>query len=188
MAALVGLMFASMTADRQTKSRLDGTRDEQFTAVYFAGDVQGRDRRRRRRNGTVWHRHGRHRVSRNLLQPGATPCRQDHRGELRLHARRWSTESPTGRLERRSCEAPASPAPTYPLSPDHRHELTVARTLSAATPVPTLHSCTVRHHHKIRVTRPDEARHRSRIHASRHEESDMTSRGSKVWRRTMAPL
>ena len=41
MAALVGLMFASMTADRKTKSRLDGTRDEQFSAVYFAGDVQG---------------------------------------------------------------------------------------------------------------------------------------------------
>ena len=41
MSALVGLMFASMTADRKTKSRIDGTRDEQFTAVYFAGDVQG---------------------------------------------------------------------------------------------------------------------------------------------------
>ena len=40
MAAFVGLMFATLTANKQTKSRLDGTRAEQLSSVYFGRDIQ----------------------------------------------------------------------------------------------------------------------------------------------------
>lgn len=38
---LVGVLFASVKANEDTTRRLDGTRDEQFSSVYFAPDVQG---------------------------------------------------------------------------------------------------------------------------------------------------
>jgi prepilin-type N-terminal cleavage/methylation domain-containing protein len=133
MAALVGLMFASMAADKKTKSRLDGTRDEQFSAVYFAPDVAG---------------------ATDVVTATAAGCGS---GTAVIELRGASYDPvtlankvtvvsyvfsaplvdgvPTGRLERRSCEALASPAPSYPLIPVNK--MIVARTLSATSPSPT---------------------------------------------------
>jgi prepilin-type N-terminal cleavage/methylation domain-containing protein len=133
MSALVGLMFASMAADKQTKSRLDGTRDEQFTAVYFAPDVAG----------------AKDVVTAMPARCGSGTAVIEFRGAsydpvtledtVTVVSYVFSTPLvdgvPTGRLERRSCEAPASPAPSYPLSPVSTE--TVARTLSSAAPSPT---------------------------------------------------
>jgi prepilin-type N-terminal cleavage/methylation domain-containing protein len=133
MSALVGLMFASMTADRKTKSRLDGTRDEQFTAVYFAGDVQGATNvvagvSARCGSGTAV-----------IEFRGASYDPATLADKITVVSYVFTTPVvdgvPTGRLERRSCEAPALPAPTYPLASSV--STVMARTLSAAAPVPT---------------------------------------------------
>jgi prepilin-type N-terminal cleavage/methylation domain-containing protein len=39
--AMSWVMFASLVANRETRNRLDETRDEQFVAAYFASDVDG---------------------------------------------------------------------------------------------------------------------------------------------------
>ncbi len=133
MAALVGLLFASMTADKQTKSRLDGTRDEQFTAVFFAGDVQGA-------TDVVVGATARCGPGTAVIEFRGTsydPVTLADKVTVVSYAFTTPVVDgvPTGRLERRSCEAPASPAPTYPLvSPV---STVMARSLLAVAPVPT---------------------------------------------------
>jgi len=129
MSALVGLMFASMAANQKTKSRLDGTRDEQFSAVYFAPDVAG---------------------ATNVIANASAACGSgtaaiEFRGEsydaISL-AKTITVVSyvftapvvdgvPTGRLKRNSCEGTS--LATLTLSSTQ----TVARTLSSAPPSPT---------------------------------------------------
>jgi hypothetical protein len=41
MASLVSVLYTTMVANEATRGRLDATRDEQFTSVYFGPDVQG---------------------------------------------------------------------------------------------------------------------------------------------------
>jgi prepilin-type N-terminal cleavage/methylation domain-containing protein len=129
MSALVGLMFASMAADKKTKSRLDGTRDEQFSAVYFAPDVAG---------------------ATNVIANAAAACGSgtavvEFRGEsydavslattITVVSYVFTTPVvagvPTGRLKRTSCEGTS--LATLAISSTQ----TVARTLSSVPPSPT---------------------------------------------------
>lgn len=129
--ALVGLMFASLTANRQTSNQLDGTRAEQFSAVYFAPDVQGAtdiqtNVTARCGSGTA------------LLELRGTSYDPDP-GSLAdrvvvvdyVFGTATVDGVLTGRLERRYCESPTA---LYPLTPTRTQ--TVARTLSAVPPVP----------------------------------------------------
>jgi prepilin-type N-terminal cleavage/methylation domain-containing protein len=131
MSALVGLMFASLAADRQTKKRLDGTRDEQFTAVYFAPDVQGATEIV---TGTAA-RCGSGTAVLELRGSSYNPATLADRVTVVSYV--FTTPNvdgvATGRLERRSCEA-AAPA-SYPLVPGNKQ--TVARSLSTTAPSPT---------------------------------------------------
>jgi hypothetical protein len=124
-------MFASMAADKKTKGRLDGTRDEQFSAIYFAPDVAGAS---------------------NVLTNTPAACGSgnaaiEFRGETYNAVSLATTITvvsyvfttpvvdgvPTGRLQRSSCEGPSLGSLTLSSTQ------TVARTLSSAPPSP---SCT----------------------------------------------
>lgn len=135
LAALVGLMFATMTADRQTKARLDGTRAEQFSAVYFGRDVQGAQGA----DGLVANITARCGPGTAVLEVrGRSYDAATLAEKVTVVSYVFSTATVdgvvTGRLERRSCEAPVSPAPAYPLSPASTR--TVARDLSPTAPSP----------------------------------------------------
>lgn len=131
MAALVGVTFASMTADQQTRKRLDGTRDEQFGAVYFAPDVQGAIDVKT----GVTARCGTGTAVLELRGTSYDPTTLAATVTVVSYVFSTSTVDGTltGRLERRRCEAPA-PVTSYPVTPTRTH--TVARKL-APTPAPT---------------------------------------------------
>ncbi len=171
MSALVGLMFAAMSANNQTKSRLDGTRAEQFSAVYFGRDVQGAQ------------------GSDGLVAGVTARCGP---GSAVLEIRGVSYDAGTliqrvtvvsyvfsttvvdgvvtGELRRRSCEADASPAPTYPLSPIDTKD-GGAGTCSGRSD-PGVQARPVRTDHDLGRSHLVAAGHRPAVHACRHEEDD----------------
>jgi prepilin-type N-terminal cleavage/methylation domain-containing protein len=134
MASLTGLLFTTMQANRQTQGRLDGTRDEQFSAVYFAPDVQGATDVQ---SGVA-------------ARCGAGIAVLDLRGAsydvnqaslpetVTIVSYVFSITTVdgvlTGRLERRTCEA-AAPVGSYPMTPARRQ--TIARSLAPVAPVVT---------------------------------------------------
>jgi prepilin-type N-terminal cleavage/methylation domain-containing protein len=129
MAALVGLLFATITADSRTKERLDGTRAEQFSAVYFGSDVQGatevaQGQPARCGSGTAV-----------VELRGVTHDPMSLNERVTISSYVFTTAvvdgATVGRLERRTCEAPASGV-TYPLSP--ARTLIVARDLGPSAP------------------------------------------------------
>jgi prepilin-type N-terminal cleavage/methylation domain-containing protein len=136
LAAFVGLMFSTMTADRQTKSRLDGTRAEQISSVYFGRDIQAAEG-----------------AAGGIVTGVATRCGSgtavlEVRGSsydpvslasnVTVVSYVFSTATvdgvATGVLRRQSCEAISSPAPTYPLTPANTQ--IVARGLLPTAPSP----------------------------------------------------
>lgn len=135
MAAFVGLMFATMTTNNQTMSRLDGTRAEQFSSLYFGPDIQAAQ-------GTGGIRAG---VAAGcgagiavLEIRGTSYNPADLAPLVTVVSYVFSTVSAdgvtTGVLERRTCEAPATPAPSYPLAIGSTR--TVARGLVSTAPAP----------------------------------------------------
>jgi prepilin-type N-terminal cleavage/methylation domain-containing protein len=118
MAAFVGLMFATMTANNQTKSRLDGTRAEQISSVYFGRDVQAASGA----DGLVAGGSARCGAGTAVLEVRGTsydPVTLASRVTVVSYVFSTATVDgvATGVLQRRSCEAPSSPPPSYPISP-----------------------------------------------------------------------
>jgi prepilin-type N-terminal cleavage/methylation domain-containing protein len=135
MAAFVGLMFATMKTNHETKSRLDGTRAEQFSSVYFGRDIQAAQGA----NGIVTGVAARCGGGSVVLEVrGVSYDAVSLASKVTVVSYVFSTTTvngvTTGVLKRRSCEAPASPAPTYPLTPANTR--TVARGLVATPPAP----------------------------------------------------
>ena len=135
MAAFVGLMFATMTTNNQTKARLDGTRAEQFSSVYFGRDIQAAEGAGGIRTGVAA---GCGTGTAVLEIRGSSYKPADLAPMVTVVSYVFSTATAdgvtTGALERRSCEAPAAPAPSYPLAIGNT--LTVARGLLPTSPTP----------------------------------------------------
>ncbi len=135
MAAFVGLMFATMTTNNQTKSRLDGTRAEQISSVYFGRDVQAAQGANGIRAGVAA---GCGAGTAVLEIRGTSYNPDDLAPRVTVVSYVFSTVTAdgvtTGELQRRSCEAPATPAPSYPLTIGTTQ--TVARGLLPAAPTP----------------------------------------------------
>jgi prepilin-type N-terminal cleavage/methylation domain-containing protein len=135
MAAFVGLMFATMTANKQTKSRLDGTRAEQISSVYFGRDIQAAQGATGIRSGVSA---GCGAGTAVLEIRGASYDAVSLAPKVTVVSYVFSTTTvngvTTGVLTRRSCEAAASPAPSYPLAPASTR--TVARGLVPTAPSP----------------------------------------------------
>jgi prepilin-type N-terminal cleavage/methylation domain-containing protein len=133
MAAFVGLMFATMTANNQTKSRLDGTRAEQLSSVYFGRDIQAAQGASGIVTGVAARCGGGNVV---LEVRGVSYDAVSLASKVTVVSYVFSTATvdgvTTGVLKRRSCEAPSSPAPAYPLTPANTR--TVARGLVATAP------------------------------------------------------
>jgi prepilin-type N-terminal cleavage/methylation domain-containing protein len=143
MSAFVGLMFATMTANHQTKSRLDGTRTEQISSVYFGRDIQSA---RSDDPATVAQEAGIVAGVAATCGPGTAVL--EIRGlsydpgnlasKVTVVSYVFSTAMvegvTTGVLQRRSCEALAAPAPSYPLTPANTR--IVARGLLPTAPAP----------------------------------------------------
>lgn len=124
---LVGVLFASVRANSETRERLDGTRDEQISSVWFAPDVQG---------------------ATSVTTGGAATCGSgtallDLRGSSYDPVSLTTTQTAVsyvydtvtsggatvGRLERRTCEAASLGAGSAPLARN-----VVARTLATTAP------------------------------------------------------
>jgi prepilin-type N-terminal cleavage/methylation domain-containing protein len=135
MAAFVGLMFATMTANNQTKSRLDGTRAEQISSVYFGRDIQAAQGAGGIVTG-VAARCGSGSVVLEIRGVSYDPVSLASNVTVVSYVFSTSTADgvTTGLLQRRSCEAPSSPAPSYPLTPAKTQ--TVARGLLPTAPTP----------------------------------------------------
>jgi prepilin-type N-terminal cleavage/methylation domain-containing protein len=136
MAAFVGLMFATMTANKQTKSRLDGTRAEQLSSVYFGRDIQAAQGGAGGIVTGVAARCGGGSVV--LEVRGVSYDAVSLASKVTVVSYVFSTATvdgvTMGVLKRRSCEAPSSPGPSYPLTPANTR--TVARGLVATAPAP----------------------------------------------------
>jgi len=133
MAAFVGLMFATMTANKQTKSRLDGTRAEQISSVYFGRDIQAAQGA----GGIVTGVAARCGAGSVVLEVrGVSYDAVSLASKVTVVSYVFSTTTvngvTTGVLKRRSCEAAVSPAPSYPLTPANTR--TVARGLVTTAP------------------------------------------------------
>lgn len=135
MSAFVGLMFATMTANNQTKARLDGTRAEQISSVYFGRDVQAAQGANGLRAGVAA---GCGAGTAVLEVRGTSYNPGDLAPLVTVVSYVFSTVTAdgvtTGELQRRSCEAPATPAPSYPLAIGTTR--TVARGLLPTAPTP----------------------------------------------------
>jgi prepilin-type N-terminal cleavage/methylation domain-containing protein len=135
MAAFVGLMFATMTSNKETKKRLDGTRAEQISSVYFGRDIQAAQGA----GGIVTGVAARCGAGSVVLEiRGASYDPDSLASKVTVVSYVFSTATvdgvTTGVLSRRSCEAPSSPAPVYPLAPGNTR--VVARGLLPTAPTP----------------------------------------------------
>jgi prepilin-type N-terminal cleavage/methylation domain-containing protein len=135
MAAFVGLMFATMTANNQTKKRLDGTRAEQVSSVYFGRDIQAAQGAGGLVTG-VAARCGSGSVVIEVRGVSYDPVSLESKVTVVSYVFSTATVDgvATGVLSRRSCEALSSPAPSYPLPPANTR--TVARGLLPTAPTP----------------------------------------------------
>jgi prepilin-type N-terminal cleavage/methylation domain-containing protein len=135
MAAFVGLMFATMTTNNETKKRLDGTRAEQVSSVYFGRDIQAAQGAGGLVTGVAARCGGGSVV---LEVRGVSYDAVSLASKVTVVSYVFSTATvdgvSTGVLKRRSCEASSSPTPSYPLTPASTQ--TVARGLVPTAPTP----------------------------------------------------
>jgi prepilin-type N-terminal cleavage/methylation domain-containing protein len=132
MVGLTAVMFTALTADRQTATRLDESRDVQFVTAFLADDMQGA----------------------TSVVTGATARCGTGTAALELRGRSFDAALAeqvtvvsyvlttatvdgvaTGALHRYACVAGASPAPSYPLTP--ASDVVVARSLAVTPPAVT---------------------------------------------------
>jgi prepilin-type N-terminal cleavage/methylation domain-containing protein len=126
--ALVSVMFGVLTTNRESRARLDETRDEQFSSAVLSDDVQ----------------------SMTTMTVGASARCGSGTSFLEFEGRSFdasgvdtitvvsyvastagSGAAARGTVTRSACEAALSPPPTFPLTPARQQ--TVARTLVAGT-------------------------------------------------------
>ncbi|WP_233150001.1 prepilin-type N-terminal cleavage/methylation domain-containing protein [Kineosporia sp. A_224] len=129
--SITGVLFSAITANNSTRDRLDSTRSEQFTATYFADDVQSADA-----SGVV---------TSGAAQCGTSPLFVEFRGSsyvpsspttsrtvVTTYVLRSTTVNGVAarELHRLSCEANAGAL--TPLTP--ARDVVVARALADSTP------------------------------------------------------
>ena len=172
MAAFVGLMFATMTANNETKSRLDGTRAEQISSVYFGRDIQAAQGA----DGIVTGVAARCGAGTAVLEVRGTSYDPvSLASKVTVVSYVFSTATvdgvTTGVLQRRSCEA-AVVAGAVLSADTGKHADGGARTPADGADT-GLQSGALRGHHDLGEPDPVAERCRRSVHARRRKEDDM---------------
>ena len=134
MGGLTAIMFGALTTDVSTKLRMDETRDQQYAAAYFSVDAQAATTilsavTAKCGTGTavVEFQGSSYDATSSSVPPPATVTVVSY-----VFSTAMVNGKLAGQLRRQSCEAPASPPPTYPLTV--KATTTVARTLVTTAP------------------------------------------------------